>query len=406
MSVLYQIGIRIYVWLMRLVALWNPKARLWLTGRSKQLLPNMSQQKTIWLHCASVGEYEQAKPIITGLKKSLADHAILVSFFSPSGYTQFDHDPMIDHYCYLPIDKKKEVEAFLKQISPNIAIFVKYEFWYNMFKALNKNQIPTFVIAAIFRKQHFVLKPWGRFIRTQLKQFRAVLVQDKASQKRLEQVGLTNVLTVGDPRIDRVRSIRKQAFDTTRLDKIIDNRPCLVAGSTWPKDEKMLLQWKKQKPDNFLILAPHEFNTQRISALCRAFGKGAIRYSEIDPKKSDTLHTIIIDEMGILKYLYRIGQIAYVGGAFGTGLHNILEASVYNIPVVFGPDYQKFDEAKKLISRDVAFSYTSCEELIRVLTKLEDPLMRIKIGQELQNFFGHYPKVAKKTVQLITELSV
>ena len=400
MSLIYQIGILLYGLIIRLAAPFNPKAKAWRDGRKNNPLPDLSTQKVIWFHCASVGEYEQGKPIMAALKKKLADHLLLISFYSPSGYKAFDHYSIIDHICYLPLDNPIKAKRFIKTINPAIAIFVKYEFWFNYLKQLNVKQIPTFVISAKIYPKHILLKPYMQFLRNELQQINAFMVQNQESKELLESVGFSNVHITGDSRIDRVKEIKLEYFDFSKIESLINGRNCLVAGSTWPVDDQLLVDWRKAYPNDFLIIAPHEWDENKINQLTTDFGPQSIKYSELT-KAHQLTNTIILDKMGVLKYIYRIAQSAYIGGGFGEGIHNILEAAIYNIKVTFGPRHHKFEEAHQLTNQLIALPVSSKLEFINAYklntSKQEQSLTKVRAA----SYFNQYTDVTTKTIFVI-----
>lgn len=372
MTIFYDIVIRLYRLGIGLVSPFNSKAQQWIIGRKNwhdQLINIPSDRQIAWVHCASTGEYEQGKPIIKLLKENNPDIYIVLSFFSPSGYKSYIKSDWVDKICYLPLDTKKNATSFIQVINPSIAIFIKYEIWYHYLDQLQLNNIPTFLVSARFYKGHYVLKYGFAFILNKLKSLEKIFVQDKTSYNLLKSKGFDNILISGDTRIDQVIQNKNYSYKSELLRNTINNRTCIVAGSTWPKDDDLITTLKDHGSELFLIIAPHEYDAQKIKDLVQKFGPGAITYSELSTINSDMIHTIILDQMGILKYIYRYADLAYIGGGFDQGIHNILEAIVYEIPVLFGPNHFGFVEAKDLLKLEVASVVSNQDELLQNINR-------------------------------------
>ena len=374
MKVLYTIGIWFYGLGIRIAALFNEKARLWVRGR-KGIFTELerafsSKTNPMWIHCASLGEYEQAKPLIEKIKQEQPETKILTTFFSPSGYTQAVKKPLADYNFYLPLDLPRNARKFLDIVQPTAAIFVKYEFWYNFMQQLHRRSIPFYYISAIFRENQHFFKPCGRWFAKQLQQASHFFVQTEKSKELLDSIDIKQVTVCGDTRFDRVKAIadRVQPFDfmeTFRQDKKI-----IVAGSTWGPDEQLLAQLLQSFPEYKLVVAPHEISrTPEVKQTFAAY-KTALYSSKEESDLADT-QVLIIDTIGILNRLYQYSAVSYVGGAFKTGLHNILEAAVYGKPIFFGPQYDHFNEAINLVTLKGAFSVTSADEMQAIMSKFE-----------------------------------
>ncbi len=355
---MYHFGIAVYSLLFRLVAFFHPKAKKMVVGHKntwKQLSEGIDTSKTwVWFHAASLGEFEQGRPVIERFRAEHPDFSVLLTFYSPSGYDVRKNYEGVDLVCYLPFDRKRNVVRFLRIVRPSMAFFIKYEFWPNYLKQLHKNNVPTYLISGIFRKDQAFFKPYIRSYRRLLSYFTHFFVQNNDSAILLASIGYTDNVTVsGDTRFDRVLEIASAANHLDKAD-LFANGPTptitLVAGSTWPQDEALLISYFNTHPGLKLIIAPHEIHeshlTQIESLLERPFG----RYSLVTPEQAADLDCLIIDCFGLLSSIYRYGQLAYVGGGFGAGIHNTLEAAVYGIPVMFGPKYEKFMEAKTLLA--------------------------------------------------------
>ena len=355
--VLYSFVVRAYGFFIRLLKPFNSKAKLWVDGR-KNWKENIAQfdvkgQAVYWVHCASLGEFEQARPLIEALKKHNGNPKIILSFFSPSGYQFQKNYPLADYVCYLPIDTKSNASYFIKTIQPKAVFFIKYEFWFHYLKQLHELQIPTFLISGIFREKHYFFKFYGKWAAKQLLAFQYFFVQDQTSQNLLQTIGYTNSTIVGDTRFERVIQIMEQVVLYPKLEQFIVEAKVIVAGSTHLKDEIELEQaWLsiiKTEKNIKLIVVPHDVNSNRIKEIQNLFGASScVLYSQIE-NNSVAQNILILDQVGMLSSLYKYADIAYIGGGFGKGIHNTLEAAVYGIPLLFGPNFQKFKEAKQLL---------------------------------------------------------
>ena len=374
MQIIYTIGIWFYGLGIRIAALFNEKARLWVRGR-KGIFTELerafsSKTNPVWIHCASLGEYEQAKPLIEKIKQEQPETKILTTFFSPSGYAQAVKKPLADYIFYLPLDLPRHARKFLDIVQPKVTIFVKYEFWYNFMQQLHRRSIPFYYISAIFRENQHFFKPCGRWFAKQLQQASHFFVQTEKSKELLDSIDIKQVTVCGDTRFDRVKAIadRVQPFDfmeTFRQDKKI-----IVAGSTWGPDEQLLAQLLQSFPEYKLVVAPHEISrTPEVKQTFAAY-KTALYSSKEESDLADA-QVFIVDTIGILNRLYQYSAVSYVGGAFKTGLHNILEAAVYGKPIFFGPHYDHFNEAINLVTLKGAFSVTSADEMQAIMTKFE-----------------------------------
>lgn len=378
MRLLYSICIGLYFLLLRVVALFNHKARAWFYGR-KELFTKLDEvfntlnadenpSPVIWIHCASLGEYEQGRPIIQEIKKCFPGFVVLLTFFSPSGYNNRASNSEADYVFYLPIDTRRNARKFIRTVSPSLAIFVKYEFWYNYLNELYLNKIPVFTVSAIFRPEQHFFKWYGAWFRNHLRHINKIFVQDEESAELLSMIDVNNVKVSGDTRFDRVEGIMHQHRPLPAIEQFADGHNVLVAGSTWPPDEDLLKKLFDATNGTLkMIIAPHEITVQHINELTAKFGKEAILLSGAGSSDCSMFRVLIIDSIGILSQLYRYGQIAYIGGGFGVGIHNTLEAAVYGVPVLFGPNYQRFREARELITNNAAISIQNAEELIDVV---------------------------------------
>ena len=374
MKVLYTIGIWFYGLGIRVAALFNEKARQWVRGR-KGLFAELERtfagkSDPVWIHCASLGEYEQAKPLIEKIKQEQPETKILTTFFSPSGYVQAVKKPLADYNFYLPLDLPNNAKKFLDIVQPASAIFVKYEFWYNFMQQLHQKAIPFYYISAIFRENQHFFKPSGRWFAKQLQQASHFFVQTEKSKELLDGIGIKQVTVCGDTRFDRVKAIAAQVQPFDFMETFRGGKKVIVAGSTWGPDEQLLAQLLQHFPDYKLVVAPHEINrTPEVKQTFAAY-KTAL-YSSKEENDLANCQVLIIDTIGILSRLYQYSTVSYIGGAFKTGLHNILEAAVYGKPLFFGPHYDHFNEAVNLVAQEGAFSVNSSEEMKDIMTKFE-----------------------------------
>ncbi|GGH07859.1 3-deoxy-D-manno-octulosonic acid transferase [Pedobacter zeae] len=370
MKLLYIIGIQAYTLLIRIFSLFNPKAKLFINGR-KNIYTAIAQkinpaEKHIWFHFASLGEFEQGRPVLEKLKSRYPAKKIVVTFFSPSGYEIRKNYALADVF-YLPVDTAANAKRFVSDINPEMAIFTKYEFWHFYFKELKDRDIPLYVISGIFRESQAFFKWYGGFYRTILKSVTHFFVQNEESQKLLKSIGLDHTTINGDTRFDRVYENAQSPKRLPLIESFIDGSPTLVCGSTWPEDEKILSVLPEKYPNWKFIIAPHEIHESHIESIEKQFSVSSLRFSVLsapDQKLNAAPQTLIVDNIGMLSSLYQYGNVAYIGGGFGVGIHNTLEAAAFGLPVIFGPNYDKFQEAKELIALGAAKSISSTGELI------------------------------------------
>lgn len=315
------------------------------------------------MHCASLGEFEQGRPLLEKFKSTHPNYKIVLTFFSPSGYEPRKNYPLADLVAYLPWDTLPQAKRFARLLKAEIGVFVKYEIWPNIISACSSSGARLFLVSARFRAEQSFFKPWGMVFRSSLRQFEIVFTQDTGSVALLETIGIT-ALQVGDTRYDRVIQIATEPFLNPALEEWSERNFTIVAGSTWPQDERMLKDLIEADSQVQILLAPHEINEAHLAALNALIGTDLIFLSEIDRLKSQRV--ICVDNMGLLSKLYRYGKYAYVGGGFGKGIHNTLEAVVFGIPVVFGPNFRKFQEAHELLETGGAFSITGSQDLLAV----------------------------------------
>lgn len=368
MLTIYNIIIYIYRFLIRVASPFNLKARQWLNGRKGiwARLDEISKKdgNCIWVHCSSLGEFEQGRPVIENLRESYPGYKILITFFSPSGYEVRKNFTKADYVDYLPLDTRRNAEKFLDLVKPSMALFIKYEFWYHYLNQLSRKSIPHFLISANFRSGQVFFKWYGSWYRKMLQGFTGIFVQNEKSGDLLQAIGITSMQVTGDTRFDRVKAISLRSKEIPLAYSFGKEKFVLVAGSTWDKDEQLLVELFRKSPFPVkLIIAPHEINRLHLDKLRSQFIGSALFYSEALPGNVEEARILIIDNVGMLSSLYKYGKVAYIGGGFGKGIHNILEAATCHIPVLFGPNYSKFEEANELVARGGAFAVSSVTDL-------------------------------------------
>ncbi|MBP7990506.1 MAG: 3-deoxy-D-manno-octulosonic acid transferase [Sediminibacterium sp.] len=413
MLFLYRIFIGIYPIAARILGFVNPKAKQWHTGR-KEILKQIAAALTsntkpvIWMHCASLGEFEQGRPVLEGLRKQYPNYSILLTFFSPSGYEVHKNYAGADYVFYLPMDSAGNASKFLKITNPSIAIFVKYEFWHYYLTQLKKLQIPTILIAGIFRKDQLFFKWYGSFYKKLLSCFTAFFVQDKSSQSLMHSIGINNEVYIGgDTRFDRVIEIAAAFTPIDPIAHFCNNSLVLVAGSTWFQDDETIAHFEKVNPNIKFIIAPHDITNQRLQN-CLSLYKNAVLFSDYVKgfnTAPQNVNTLIIDNVGMLSKLYHYATITFIGGGFGAdGIHNCLEAAVHYKPVLFGPVYDKYIEALGLVDAGGAISIEDALDFEAVANKLfSNEVDRIKMGQHAGDFVHAHKGASAKIIHYIQE---
>ncbi len=392
---MYQLGIFI-------ASFFNEKARKLRAGQAEAfavLKQKVDADKSyVWFHAASLGEFEQGRPVMEKLKQINPETKILLTFFSPSGYEIRKNYAGADVICYLPLDTVSGVCRFLNSVKISKAVFIKYEFWPNYIKALKAENIPFYSISAIFRPNQIFFKGYGSWYRNLLKCFNHIFVQDENSLKLLEKHGFGNASIAGDTRFDRVADLADQSKTIPLVEAFLKGaEKVIVAGSSWPKDEELLVEYQKKHSDIKLILVPHEIHESHISGIIKLLDKNYIRFTEANEQNIAKTNCLIVDTIGMLSSIYQYADVAYIGGGFGVGIHNTLEAAVWNIPVVFGPNYQKFREAKELIAEGGAFSISGYNEL-------ENSLNKLLIDKNAGVIAGEYVKKNTGSTDLIIKI--
>jgi 3-deoxy-D-manno-octulosonic-acid transferase len=393
MYFLYDILMIFAAFAVRIAALFSTKMKLFSDGR-KQVWKQLSQSisahdKVIWIHAASLGEYEQGLPVMEKLREKFPAHKLLLTFFSPSGYEVRKNSPAADVVTYLPLDSRANASRFLKLAHPEIAVFIKYEYWPNYLRLLKNANVPTYLVSGIFRPGQVFFKWYGGFYRKALGAFRHFFVQNDASAKLLKSLGKTNVTVSGDTRFDRVAAILERDNTLGFIEAFAGGKPLVVIGSSWPKDEEILIGYinSTKRPVKFVI-APHNIKAEQIAALRRSIQKNTALFSEMDGKDLAGADVFIVDTIGILTKIYSYASIAYVGGGFGNpGVHNILEPATFGVPVICGPNFGHFSEAVALVNLGGCIPVSDGKSLAETLDKLlGDEVIRQEKGHICSTF--------------------
>lgn len=395
MNFLYNLLLAIVSILLPFVALFNKKIKLFYEGRKDTFSKLNSISKTdkvIWFHAASLGEFEQGRPIIEELKQHYSDYKIVVTFFSPSGYEIRKNYPLADVICYLPLDTKSNVKKFIKLVQPDMAIMIKYEFWPNLLSELKKHDVPTILISGIFRKKQSFFKWYGGFMREKLTAFNHFFVQNETSKKLLNSIDFHNVTIAGDTRFDRVYDILQQDNSLDFISEFKNSQYTVIAGSTWKEDEELIINYinNNATDDEKFIIAPHNINQKQIKELQSLINKKTILFSEKEGKQLSNYQVFIIDTIGLLTKIYSYADVAYVGGGLATGLHNILEPATYGVPVIFGGNkYNKFQEAIDLLEIGGAKTVTNTNEFSSNFALLKSgKKLREQMGKVNHNYIS------------------
>jgi len=374
MNFLYLLAIKLYLCGIYAVSPFNSKARLWITGRKnwkeKLSLKAENLNSPIWVHCASLGEFEQGRPVIEKIKEKRPEQKIILTFFSPSGYEIRKNYPLADYICYLPPDTRSNAKYFIETVRPKMGLFIKYEFWNNYISELYNNRIPVYLVSGIFRKSQHFFRWYGKFFLDILRKFTHFFLQDEDSAKLLRIKGIENLTVTGDTRFDRVSKIAASAPVIPVLEEFRNGEKIFLAGSSWPDDEKIIVKYINSYPDRMKwIFAPHEPEPSNIERLEKMLKPECVRFTEFSEKDRNA-RVLIINTVGILSSAYRYASIAAVGGGFGKGIHNVLEPACWGIPVLFGPNHRKFREAANLLNKKAAFCFRNYQEFRIIMEKL------------------------------------
>ena len=364
----YNLLVHLAGFLLKIVALFSPKIKLFVEGRKTVFATLFSKisatDKTIWFHAASLGEYEQGLPVMEKIKEKFPNHKIIVTFFSPSGYEVRKNNTIADVTVYLPLDTKSNAQQFLKLTHPEMAFFIKYEYWPNYLNELQKQNVKTYLISGIFREKQSFFKWYGGFYRNALKSFHYFFVQNESSKKLLQSIGFNHVKVSGDTRFDRVVAILERDNSLDFIEQFKSDTTTIVIGSSWPKDEELLIHNINQSQGVKFIIAPHNIKAEQIQQLKQSITKKTVLFSEKENQNLAEFDVFIIDTIGILTKIYSYADIAYVGGGFGNpGVHNLLEPATFGVPIVIGPNYTHFAEATALVNLNGCLSITNQSEL-------------------------------------------
>lgn len=408
--IVYILLIRIYGLIIRAASVRNKKARQWVNGRKnwqEELSRKISKtsNKRVWVHCASYGEFEQGRPLMEAIKQKHPDHSIVLSFFSPSGYEAFKNWDGAEVICYLPLDTQINARQFLDIVKPQTAVFIKYEFWINFLFELKKKNIPTFLVSAVFKPHHPFFRWYGGIFKRSLATFNELFIQDDNSGKLLDSIGIKNYEVCGDTRFDRVLDIKDSFKPIPFFEAFSKNKQLIIGGSTWPKDDELLIEAFKEinDPTLKLVLVPHNVDAKSIANVEQLLQKHELNYSLYSRQEINPLtNVLIVDAMGLLSKLYHYADVAYIGGGFNSGIHNCLEPAVYLKPIVFygGDDYHKYNEAVDLLKMKVAKNVSDVVELKNALIHfLNDP--QHKTEEQLRIYFAKNSGTTKKVMALI-----
>jgi len=389
MSFIYYIGILLYSLGVRLAAITSPKARLWLKGRRKWkagLDALKFEEACVWVHCSSLGEFEQGRPVIEAIKKANPKTPVLLTFFSPSGYEIRKDYTLADAVIYLPLDTPSNACYFVRSLKPKAVVFVKYDFWFFFLKALRKERVPHFLVSGIFRPSQYFFKAYGAWFVKGLKGFSKLFVQNEESKDLLSGIGLTSELS-GDTRFDRVVEVVSEAKPIPMIELFCEGTAFVgVMGSSWPQEEKILSERLRVKTDENWIIVPHEVDQKHIEQIKAQFPE-ALCFSEARTADLATARVLIIDQIGLLNRIYRYADLAVIGGGFGKGVHNTLEAAAYGVPVLFGPNYARFQEIHDLLHHQAGFTFKEAEEFNRLVDQLRENLdLRQQSGRNAKDY--------------------
>jgi len=392
MFFLYSVSVFVYTALIKIASLFNSKARRWTQGRKhwhdnlKQAVKN--DHPWIWFHASSLGEFEQGRPVMEAFRQKYPQYKILLTFFSPSGYEIRKNYDGADYVCYLPADTPGNVRKFLVTVNPVMVFFIKYEFWFNYIHQLHLKNIPLYYFSVKFRPGQHFFKWYGGWFREKLKEIDWIFVQDESSVNLLHGIGCDKCSLSGDTRFDRVLSVTRQKKSFPPIEQFAGDADVMVAGSTWPPDEEMMVDIINKFSGRLkFIIAPHEIHPERITAMQEKIKTKSVKFSEAQDQDIKSASVLFIDSIGILLHLYQYARFAYIGGGFGKNIHNILEAATFGVPVIFGPNYHKFQEAIDLIKLGGAFPVNNYSELEQIIVKLiEDKAFQEKSSATCSNF--------------------
>jgi len=397
---IFNIGTNLYFFIVRIASLWNPKAKLFINGRkdAKDKLKRFKKNHhdLFWFHCASLGEFEQARPLIEKLKSVNQSCQVVITFFSPSGYEIRKNYKLADLILYLPKDSKANANLLLDSLRPSKIFFIKYEFWANYLLEANKRKIPTYLVSGVFREKQIFFIWYGAFMRSILNSFTAIFLQDNNSKILLASIGVRAFVS-GDTRYDRVMQNALGVKIFPEISKFVRDEKCIVIGSCWAEDEEIIIPALNKTKNVKIIIAPHELSQNHFKSIETAFDKNVIRYSELKSNTNiENFDVLLIDNIGMLMHLYQFASVAYIGGAFVKGLHNILEPASFGVPVVFGSNYSKFPEAYQFIEAKIGFSISNAKEFEYLFKQLIDTSYSDKVLRFMKSQEGATQKVIDK----------
>jgi len=403
----YNLAVCIGSFALKIFALFHRKVKLFVLGRNQtfqKLSILKKEDRTVWFHMASLGEFEQARPIITAVKKNHKNHKIVISFFSPSGYEIVKNSRVADIVCYLPLDTRRNASQFVRKVNPEIAIIVKNELWPNLLNQLKKQSIPTILVSGIFKKNQLFFKSYGKWMRNSLKAFQHFFVQDPSSVQLLKSINLNAISISGDTRFDRVMAISEQDNSLPEVTAFKAGQYTVVAGSTWKEGEQLFVDYINRSEKGKFIIVPHAINPTSIQRLKTAIRKKTVLYTEKEGKILSEFTVLIVDTVGLLSKIYAHADVAYVGGGFKSGLHNILEPAAFGIPVVIGPRYKKFNEAVDLVGLKGCIPINNQSIFCSIFDKLKsNQLLREAMGEINQAYVRRKTGAMKPIVKYIYE---
>ncbi len=401
MDLIYHFGLYLFKILLIVVSPFNKKAGLWLQGRKDMFNKIQSElkqkEKRVWFHAASLGEFEQGRPIIEALKKKNPEQKIVLTFFSPSGFEIQKNYEYADYVFYLPLDTKRNAKRFIQLLNPEFVIFIKYEFWRNFLHILKKQNIPTYLVSAIFRRDQVFFRWFGGWYRQMLYTFNHFFVQNQESEKLLRNIGFENITISGDTRFDRVIDIATKAKSFPLVEKFCNNHTTLILGSSWKADEEILFNFINDNSVK-VIIAPHEIHDSNVDRIISRITRKSQKYSLANEDNIKDADVLIINNIGMLSSIYQYGHVAYIGGGFGSGIHNILEAATFGLPVLFGPNYHKFKEAVDLIEQEGAFEVKDKITATKQLHILLSDKDYLREKSEICKKYVHKQKGATETI--------
>lgn len=408
MILLYDISVKLIYLIIKIAALFNhSKAKLWIDGRKNTFMyleaQDFENEHIIWFHAASLGEFEQGRPLIERIKKEYPNYKILLTFYSPSGFEIRKNYAHADFICYLPLDTAKNAKRFLDIVQPKSIIFIKYEFWFHYLNEATKRNIPTIYIAALFWESMSYFKWYLSFFIPVFQKISHYYVQNEASKIALQNNVFKSkaapISVIGDPRIDRVLQIAKEALSFPLIEAFCNGKNTLIAGSTWEKDDNLLKVLIEKKQDWYFIIASHDISEKRLQFIENQLDKNReVRYSNLAKCDLQTKNILLIDNIGMLSSIYRYGKIAYIGGGFGSGIHNTLEPMAFGLPVIFGKKYQQFEEAKAMVEQSAAFSIENEIELISIFEQLENVEFYNEASQKITNYMNQNKGATEKII--------